>query len=36
MLSILLDPGEGVIGEAGRFAWMTDSAWPAPCCPARA
>jgi uncharacterized protein (AIM24 family) len=25
MLSILLDPGEGVIGEAGRFAWMTDS-----------
>ena len=25
MLSISLDPGEGVIGEAGRFAWMTDS-----------
>ena len=25
MLSILLDPGESVIGEAGRFAWMTDS-----------
>lgn len=25
MLSILLDPGECVIGEAGRFAWMTDS-----------
>lgn len=25
MLSVLLDPGECVIGEAGRFAWMTDS-----------
>ncbi len=25
MLSISLDPGESVIGEAGRFAWMTDS-----------
>ena len=25
MLSILLDPGESVIGEVGRFAWMTDS-----------
>lgn len=25
MLSIMLDPGECVIGEAGRFAWMTDS-----------
>ena len=25
MLSIVLDPGESVIGEAGRFAWMTDS-----------
>src|SRR5580704_16034604 len=25
MLSIFLDPGESVIGEAGRFAWMTDS-----------
>ena len=25
MLSVLLDPGESVIGEAGRFAWMTDS-----------
>ena len=25
MLSISLDPGECVIGEAGRFAWMTDS-----------
>jgi uncharacterized protein (AIM24 family) len=25
MLSILLDPGESVIGDAGRFAWMTDS-----------
>jgi uncharacterized protein (AIM24 family) len=25
MLSILLDPGESVIGEARRFAWMTDS-----------
>ena len=25
MLSISLDPGEGVVGEAGRFAWMTDS-----------
>jgi uncharacterized protein (AIM24 family) len=25
MLSILLDPGECVIGEVGRFAWMTDS-----------
>ena len=25
MLSIMLDPGESVIGEAGRFAWMTDS-----------
>ena len=25
MLSILLDPGESVMGEAGRFAWMTDS-----------
>ena len=25
MLSILLDPGESVIGEASRFAWMTDS-----------
>jgi uncharacterized protein (AIM24 family) len=24
-LSILLDPGETVIGEASRFAWMTDS-----------
>jgi uncharacterized protein (AIM24 family) len=25
MLSISLEPGESVIGEAGRFAWMTDS-----------
>jgi uncharacterized protein (AIM24 family) len=25
MLSILLDPGESVTGEARRFAWMTDS-----------
>jgi uncharacterized protein (AIM24 family) len=25
MLSILLDPGESVMGEASRFAWMTDS-----------
>ena len=25
VLSILLDPGESVIGEASRFAWMTDS-----------
>jgi uncharacterized protein (AIM24 family) len=25
MLSILLDPGESVIGEASRFVWMTDS-----------
>jgi uncharacterized protein (AIM24 family) len=25
MLSILLDPDESVIGEASRFAWMTDS-----------
>jgi uncharacterized protein (AIM24 family) len=25
MLSVLLDPGESVIGEASRFAWMTDS-----------
>jgi uncharacterized protein (AIM24 family) len=25
MLSISLDPGETVIGEASRFAWMTDS-----------
>jgi uncharacterized protein (AIM24 family) len=25
MLSIMLDPGECVVGEAGRFAWMTDS-----------
>ena len=25
MLSILLDPGESVIGEVSRFAWMTDS-----------
>jgi len=25
MLSILLDPGESVFGEASRFAWMTDS-----------
>jgi uncharacterized protein (AIM24 family) len=25
MLSILLDAGECVIGEASRFAWMTDS-----------
>jgi uncharacterized protein (AIM24 family) len=25
MLSIGLDPGECVIGEASRFAWMTDS-----------
>jgi uncharacterized protein (AIM24 family) len=25
MLSIFLDPGECVVGEAGRFAWMTDS-----------
>jgi uncharacterized protein (AIM24 family) len=25
MLSILLDAGESVIGEASRFAWMTDS-----------
>jgi uncharacterized protein (AIM24 family) len=25
MLSISLDPGECVMGEAGRFAWMTDS-----------
>jgi uncharacterized protein (AIM24 family) len=25
MLSILLDPGESVTGEASRFAWMTDS-----------
>lgn len=25
MLTIVLDSGESVIGEAGRFAWMTDS-----------
>jgi uncharacterized protein (AIM24 family) len=25
MLLILLDPGEAVIGESSRFAWMTDS-----------
>jgi uncharacterized protein (AIM24 family) len=25
MLLILLDPGESVIGETSRFAWMTDS-----------
>jgi uncharacterized protein (AIM24 family) len=25
MLSIVLDPGESVMGEASRFAWMTDS-----------
>ena len=25
MLSIMLDPGESVMGEASRFAWMTDS-----------
>ena len=25
MLSIFLDPGESVTGEASRFAWMTDS-----------
>lgn len=25
MLSIVLDPGECVLGEASRFAWMTDS-----------
>jgi uncharacterized protein (AIM24 family) len=25
MLSIQLDPGESVVGEASRFAWMTDS-----------
>ena len=25
MLAISLDPGESVIGEASRFAWMTDS-----------
>jgi uncharacterized protein (AIM24 family) len=25
MLSILLDPGESVTGEASRFVWMTDS-----------
>ena len=25
MLSIVLDPGERVMGEASRFAWMTDS-----------
>ena len=25
MLSIVLDPGESVFGEARRFAWMTDS-----------
>jgi uncharacterized protein (AIM24 family) len=25
MVSISLDPGESVIGDAGRFAWMTDS-----------
>jgi uncharacterized protein (AIM24 family) len=25
ILSILLDPGESVIGEASRFAWVTDS-----------
>ena len=25
MLSILLGPGESVLGEASRFAWMTDS-----------
>jgi uncharacterized protein (AIM24 family) len=25
MLSILLDPGECIIGETSRFAWMTDS-----------
>jgi uncharacterized protein (AIM24 family) len=25
ILSIVLDPGECVIGEASRFAWMTDS-----------
>jgi uncharacterized protein (AIM24 family) len=25
MLSIWLDPGESVVGDASRFAWMTDS-----------
>jgi uncharacterized protein (AIM24 family) len=25
MLSISLDPGESIIGESSRFAWMTDS-----------
>jgi uncharacterized protein (AIM24 family) len=25
MLSVSLDPGESVLGEASRFAWMTDS-----------
>lgn len=25
VLSISLDPGESVVGEAGHFAWMTDS-----------
>ncbi len=25
MLSIALDPGDSVLGEASRFAWMTDS-----------
>jgi uncharacterized protein (AIM24 family) len=25
VLSILLDPGESVVAEAGQFAWMTDS-----------
>jgi len=25
MLSIVLDPGDSVMGEASRFAWMTDS-----------
>ncbi len=25
VLSILLEPGESVVAEAGEFSWMTDS-----------
>src|SRR5262249_54022593 len=25
VLSVHLDPGEGVVAEAGEFSWMTDS-----------
>jgi len=30
VLSIWLDPGEGVVAEVGDFAWMTDSIEMAP------